>query len=118
MIVLVARDMDTDIALTGVRCVDGQPLRFYLNKGAGPWRLGPSSTPVPDEVMASTGDLRAILPRIDAAPTSGSTGYNGYILFPTAGAYRIEGFAGDHTLGQVTLFVLSLIHISEPTRPY
>ena len=55
--------------------------------------------------MASTGDLRAVLPRIDAAPTSGTTGYNGYILFPTSGTYRIEGFAGDRKLGQVTLFV-------------
>ena len=105
MIVLVARDMDTDVALTGVRCADGQPLRFYLNKGGSPWGLGPSTTPAPDDVMASTGDLRAVLPRLDAAPTSGSFGYNGYILFPTSGAYRIEGFAGDRKLGQVTLFV-------------
>jgi hypothetical protein len=105
MIVLVARDMDSDIALTGVRCGDGQPLRFYLNKGGGPWSFGPSSTPVPDEVMASTGDLRAVLPRIAAAATSGSTGYNGYILFPTSGAYRIEGFAGDRQIGEATLFV-------------
>jgi len=106
MIVLVARDMDTDVTLTGVRCADGQPLRFYLNKGGGsPWSLGPSSTPVPDDVMASTGDLRAVLPRIDAAPTSGSSGYNGYIFFPTSGAYRIQGFAANQELGQVTIFV-------------
>lgn len=105
MIVLVARDMDTDIALTGLRCVDGQALRFYLNKGGSPWRLGPSSTPVPDEVMSSTGDLRAVLPRIDAAPTSGTIAYGGYILFPTSGAYRIDGFAGDRKLGEVTIFV-------------
>jgi hypothetical protein len=105
MIVLVARDMETDIALTGIRCSDGQPLRFYLNKGSGPWSFGPYSTPVPDDVMATTGDLRAVLPRIDAASTSGSLGYNGYILFPTAGAYRIEGSSGDRTIGQVTLLI-------------
>lgn len=94
-IVLVARNMDADIALSGQRCSDGQPLRFWLNKGGPIWNLGPGSTPVPDEVMASTGDLRALLPRIDAVATSGSDGYNGYVHFPTAGAYRIQGFAGD-----------------------
>lgn len=108
MIVLVAQNMDTDIALTGVRCGDGQPLRFYLNKGGSPWSFGPSSTPVPDDVMTSTGDLRAVLPRLDAAPTSGTFGYNGYILFPTAGVYRIEGFAGDRKIGEVTLAISDL----------
>jgi hypothetical protein len=105
MIVLVAQNMDSDIALTGVRCSDGQALRFYLNKNGAPWSFGPSSTPVPDDVMAATGDLRAVLPRLDAAPTSGSTGYGGYILFPTASAYRIEGFAGDQKIGEVTLVI-------------
>ena len=101
MIVLVAHDMDADVALTGERCSDGQPLRFWLNKGGGsPLSLGPFSSPASDEVMASTGDLRAVLPRIPAG-----SGYGGYILFPTSGAYRIEGFAGDRRLGQVTLFV-------------
>jgi hypothetical protein len=104
MIVLVARDMDTDIALTGVRCSDGQPLRFWLNKGGGGiFPGGPASTPVPDDVMATTGDLRAVLPKIDAVATSGSSGYGGYFLFPTAGRYRIEGFAGDRKIGEATL---------------
>src|SRR2546421_726110 len=35
MLVLVARDMDSDLTLAGVRCADGQPLRFWLNKGGG-----------------------------------------------------------------------------------
>jgi hypothetical protein len=55
--------------------------------------------------MASTGDLRAVLPRIDASATSGSTGYGGYILFPTAGEFRIEGFCGEHKIGEVTLVI-------------
>jgi hypothetical protein len=106
MIVLVAQNMDSDIALTGARCSDGQALRFYLNKGGGsPWNLSPSSTPVPDDVMASTGDLRAVLPRTDVAAISGGSGYNGYILFPTAGTYRIDGFSGDRKIGQVTLAI-------------
>jgi hypothetical protein len=106
MIVLVARNMDGDVALTGARCADGQPLRFWLNKGGSDiWNLGPGSTPVPDDLMASTGDLRAVLPRIDAVATSGFTGYNGYILFPTAGAYRIEGFYGGQRIGEATIVV-------------
>ena len=105
MLVLVARNMDSDIVLTGARCSDGQPLRFWLNKGGGGiWIGGPSRTPVPDDVMATTGDLRAVLPRIDAiAP--GTSGYGGYILFPTAGAYRIEALAGDLTIGEATIVV-------------
>jgi hypothetical protein len=106
MIVLVAQNMDADVVLTGARCSDGQSLRFWLNKGGGAiWQLGPGSTPVPDELMASTGDLRAVLPRTDAVATSGYTGYNGYILFPTAGAYRIEGFSRDQKVGQATIVV-------------
>jgi len=106
MIVLVARDMDADVALTGARCSDGQPLRFWLNKGGGEiWASGPASTPVPDDVMAATGDLRAVLPRMDAAATSDSTGYGGYVLFPTAGAYQISGFVGDRLIGVATIVV-------------
>ena len=104
MLVLVARDMDSDIALTGVRCSDGQPLRFWLNKGGGPWSFGPSSTPVPDDVMATTGDLRAVLPKTDAL-AAGTTGYGGYLLFPTTGTYRIQGFAGDRKIGEITLAI-------------
>jgi hypothetical protein len=101
MIVLVGRDMDADVTLTGARCADAQPLRFWLNKGGGaPLSLGPFSSPASDEVMASTGDLRAVIPR-----TPSGTNYVGYILFPTSGAYRIEGFAGDRKIGEVTLFV-------------
>jgi hypothetical protein len=106
MLVLVARDMDSDIALTGVRCSDGQPLRFWLNKGGGGIFLGgPESTPVPDEVMAATGDLRAVLPKMAAPAGGGGSGYGGYILFPTAGGYRIEGFAADRKIGEVTLVI-------------
>ncbi len=106
MIVLVARDMDADVALTGVRCNDGQALRFWMNKGGlgGIWMVGPGGTPVPDDVMASTGDLRAVLPKLDRL-ASGTTAYVGYMLFPTAGAYRIEGFAGDRKIGEATIVV-------------
>jgi len=105
MLVLVGHDMDTDIALTGVRCSDGQPLRFWLNKGGGGiWTFGPTSSPVPDDVMAATGDLRAVLPKLSALPGA-SQGYGGYILFPTADTYRIEAFADSRKMGDGVLLV-------------
>ena len=106
MIVLVARNMTADVTLTGSRCSDGQALRFWMNKGAlgGIWMVGPGGTPVPDEVMASTGDLSALLPKLDPL-TSATTAYTGYMLFPTAGAYRIDGFAGDRKIGEATIVV-------------
>ncbi len=117
MLVLVAHDMESDITLSGLRCADGQPLRFWLNKNGGaPWSLGPSSTPVPDEVMASTGDLRAVLPRIQAQPI-GTVGYGGYMLFTSAGSYRIEGFVGDRKIGEVTLVVTSEPFVEPSAHP-
>lgn len=104
MLLLVAQDMESDIYLTGVRCVDGQPLRFYMNKGAL-WVFGPSSTPVPDDVMASTGDLRAYLPKTDLREYSGTLNFGGYMLFPSTGAYRIDAFANDRQIGSVVVFV-------------
>jgi len=105
MIVLVAHNMDADVTLTGSRCSDGQALRFWMNKGGlgGIWMIGAGGTPVPDEVMASTGDLRAVLPKLD--PLAGTTAYTGYMLFPTPGAYRIEGFADDRKVGEATIVV-------------
>lgn len=106
MVVLVAHDMDSDVALTGVRCGDGKPLRFWLNKGGGGiWSFEPNSTPVPEEVMASTGDLRALLPRLSVPATGGGMGYGGYLLFPTAGSYRVDAFGGDRKIGEAILVV-------------
>ncbi len=105
-IVLVARVMETDVTLTGARCSDGQPLRFWMNKGGtgGIWRADPGGTPIPDDVLTAAGDLRAVVPQLDPI-ASGSIAYVGYMLFPTAGAYRIEGFAGDRKIGQATIVV-------------
>lgn len=106
MVVLVARDMVTDISLTGARCADGKPLRFWLNKdGGGPFTFGPDSTPVPEDVMSSVGDVRAVLPRIDPPTMTGVWSYGGYLLFPTAGSYRIEAQSEGKTVGEAILVV-------------
>jgi hypothetical protein len=106
MLLLVAQEMESDIFLTGVRCVDGQPLRFHINKGAL-WIFGPTSTPVPDDVMASTGDLRAYVPKTDLRAYSGSLAFGGYMLFPSTGAYRVDAFADERHIGSVVVFVTS-----------
>ncbi len=107
MLVVVGHDMDNDITLTGVRCSDSLPLRFWLNKGGGGiWTFGPTSSPVPDDVMATTGDLRAVLPKLSALP-GGSQGYGGYLLFPTADTYRIEAFVDSRKIGDGVLLVSS-----------
>jgi hypothetical protein len=106
MLLLVAQEMESDIFLTGVRCVDGQPLRFHINKGAL-WVFSPSSTPVPDDVMASTGDLRAYVPKTDLREYSGTLAFGGYMLFPSTGAYRLDAFANERQIGSVVVFVTS-----------
>ncbi len=105
-IVLVAQAMESDVTLTGARCSDGQALRFWFNKGGtgAIWRTDPGGTPIPEDVLAAAGDLRAVVPQLDPV-ASGSIAYVGYLLFPTAGAYRIEGFAGDRKIGEATIVV-------------
>lgn len=107
MLLLVAHDMESDVVVTGVRCGDGQPLRFWINKSGAPWVLGPTSTPVPDSVMALTGDLRAFVPKTDFRSSSGVTAIGGYMLFPSPGAYRIDAFDGERQIGSVVVFVSS-----------
>ena len=41
---------------------------------------------------------------IDAL-AAGTTGYGGYLLFPTTGTYRIQGFTGDRKIGEITLAI-------------
>ena len=104
MLLLVAHDMDGDITLSGIHCGDGAPFRFWLDKEGSPWTLGPTSTPVPEEVMRSTGDVRAVLPRLQAQPT-GTVAYGGYLLFTGLGSYRIDAFVGARKIGEATLVV-------------
>lgn len=60
--------------------------------------------------MASTGDLRALVPKTDLREYSGMLAIGGYMLFPSTGAYRINAFSGDRQIGSVIVFVTSEPH--------
>ncbi len=72
-----------------------------------PFSLGPRSTPVPEAVLAQTGDLSVA---IDPAPKSCSScgaglDYGAYMLFPTTGTYRVRAQTAGRDLGEVVVSV-------------
>ena len=67
------------------------------------------------------GDVDVAEPTVDNSVTT--TGSNGFTIEYTDTQYRITQFENDHLYGWSLTFdgnpsSLSLIHISEPTRPY
>lgn len=71
------------VTLTGARCTDGHPLRFWY-RGPLPW-----SPPVSTTVLDATGDLMAQL-EPQAATSSGTpVAYSGYMLFTETGKWLI-----------------------------
>jgi len=110
MRLLITSTMDSDLALSGLRCGDAKPLRFWLNHDGPPPGLEPTGAAVPEDVMAATGDLRVVLPRqLRAAATFA---IDGYMLFPSVGMYRIEGYSGDRYVGEATLEVTSEVPVA------
>ena len=107
MLVLIARDMDVDVTLTGARCSDGQPLRFWMGPGRSDTPFPQADLPVSEARMATTGQLDPTLQALRLPTTAGVIDYGGYMLFPSAGTYRIEGFANGGKIGDVTLLVTS-----------
>jgi hypothetical protein len=104
-----AAPFDQPITLTGARCSDGQPVRFWYGPAhqGTPFVMGPQSTPVPEAVLAQTGELRV---DIEPAPKScGSCGagldYTGYMLFTTTGTWRVRGQSGGRDIGEIIILV-------------
>jgi hypothetical protein len=93
--------IDQPITLAGTRCSDGQPLRFWY-RGGTPFTLGPGSTPVPEAVLATTGDSS-----VEVKSGGGGAGadYTGYMLFPTTGTYRVRAQSAGHDLDEVIVSV-------------
>jgi hypothetical protein len=88
----------TDSAtLSGRRCADGTPLRFWYREGTPPLGALPASV----SKLETTGDLVAQL-QPDSSPDES---YAGYILFPEAGDYLLTtgapGSSGDLVLQAV-----------------
>jgi hypothetical protein len=100
---------DQSITLTGARCSDGQPLRFWYGPAhqGTPFLMGPQSTPVPEAVLAQTGELSV---DIEPAPKSCSScgaglSYTGYMLFTTTGTWRVHGQSEGRDIGEITILV-------------
>jgi hypothetical protein len=105
MLALIARDMVANVTLTGARCSDGQPLRFWMGPGRDATPFPQADLPVSEQRMATTGQLDPTLEALQLPTTAGIMDYGGYMLFPSAGSYRIEGFANGSKIGDVTLLV-------------
>lgn len=99
---------DQPITLTGARCSDGQPLRFWYRDGTPFGLLGPGSTPIPEAMLAQTGDLSVELRPNEGTALNAQNGrdYVGYMLFTTTGAWRLHAKSGDRDLGEIVVLVL------------
>ena len=105
MLALIARDMDATITLTGARCSDGQPLRFWMGPGRNDTPFPQADLPVSEQRMATTGVLAPTFDPIQFPTTTGIISHGGYMLFPSVGTYRIEAFANGSKISEVTLLV-------------
>ena len=110
MRILVAGTNNSDLTLSGMRCGDAKPLRFWPNIAGAPPGLPPSGAALSEDVMAATGDLRVVFPRQPV--TALTLGFDGYILFPSLGRYRIEAYRGDRFAGDATLEVTAEIPVT------
>ena len=84
------------VTISGARCSDGQPLRFWY-AGGPPFALGPSSTPVPEQVLAQTGDLTFTISQV--------SDYPGYMLFTTNGSWRVLAQIAGRDVGEIVIAV-------------
>jgi len=109
MLALIARDMDATITMTGVRCSDGQPLRFWMGPNRNDTPFPQADLPVSEQRMATTGQLDPTFEALQLPTTGGIMADGGYMLFPSVGTYRIEGFVRGAKIGDVTLLVTSEI---------
>jgi hypothetical protein len=107
MLALIARDMDATIRMAGVRCSDGQPLRFWMGPNRNATPFPQADLPVSEQRMATTGQLDPTFEALQLPTTGGIIDEGGYMLFPSVGTYRIEGFARGAKIGEVTLLVTS-----------
>jgi hypothetical protein len=94
---------DGSITLTGSRCSDGQPLRFWY-RGGPPFTLGPGSTPIPEAVLTQTGDPSVEI-RYGGGDANGGSDYTGYMLFTTTGTWRVRGQSGGRDIGEIIILV-------------
>lgn len=86
--------------MTGERCSDGQPLRFYY-RGGSPFPLEPGATPIPEELLRQFGVLTLGIDPTDALGRD----ITGYMLFTTTGPWRVTAQSARRELGEVVILV-------------
>ncbi|WP_432840187.1 hypothetical protein [Dactylosporangium sp. CA-092794] len=95
MIIYAVRDQPRAVALTGRRCTDGRPLRFWYGRNDLP-----PAPPLSEQRLQSLGDLTQELP-----PVAAGVAHTGYVLFSGAGQWAIAVEEGDLTLGVLLVTV-------------
>jgi hypothetical protein len=96
MLIHPVRDQPQTIVLTGQRCSDGRPLRFWYGR-----TYLPPPPPLSEEQLQSLGDLAQSLP-----PTPANVDHGGYVLFSGPGRWEITVSQGDTNLGVLLVTVV------------
>jgi len=94
------------LLVRGQRCSDGHTLRFWYRDGA-PFALRrPESTPIPTEVLDTTGDSVLAIPPFEAHDPPFVSGLPGYMFFTSAADWRIDVWdTGGRHLGSTVIRV-------------
>jgi len=96
VLISVIEPLAKPVTLSGARCSDGQPLRFWY-LGGSRILLRHSSSPVPEQALAQTGELTL---------TVASDSYHtGYMLFTTHGPWRLRAQSDGRDLGEIIILV-------------
>jgi hypothetical protein len=96
MIIHAVQDQPQTIVLTGQRCSDRRPLRFWYGRNELP-----PDPPLTGGQLQSLGDLAQRLP-----PTTANTDYTGYALFSGPGQWEITVRPGGANIGVLLVTVL------------
>lgn len=96
MIIRLIRDQPQTIVLTGQRCSDRRPLRFWYGR-----KVLPPDPPLSEEQLQSLGDLAQDLP-----PATANADHGGYVLFSGPGQWEITVSQGGTNIGVLLVTVV------------
>jgi len=96
MIIHPVQDQPQTIVLTGQRCSDRRPLRFWYGRNELP-----PDPPLSEEQLQSLGDLAQSLP-----PTTANADHGGYVLFSGPGQWEITVRQGGTNIGVLLVTVV------------
>ena len=103
VLIFIREPLQAPIALTGARCADGKPLRFWYR--SRPLRL--PSNPSSSASLARAGDALARLDAPDPSSVSSALEYRGYVLFSSPGNWVVRVKEDGKTVGAAVFRVVS-----------